>query len=232
MSLFHLDWFRCRDGYRIEERPVRFRRWLAEEEPELEKIDSKLFIVANSPNNWEPYQLFEIPAAYRQFVNWAERDTSSDGLLKLINAFGSLWRRKEKEVYAQDVLRLILPIQNVVEAIDRRDWRSIAQGLEKRGQGKNRPSGGVGDLGVVFREISADRPSLQLRPRSLADALLVQALADASLGVKHRECKNPECDRWFPTKGPGAYRSDAEYHSPACQRRHTYLKRLKKERRS
>jgi hypothetical protein len=225
MPLFHLDWFRCLDGYRIERRPVPpgGEEWL--EDGSERSNGSERFIVPNSPNNWEEYRPLEIPAAYRQFANWAKRDTSEDGLLKLINAYGSLWRPKAKHEHAQDVVRLILRIQNIVEAIDRRDWQSIAQGLEREAQARRR------SLAVVF-EVSANPPTLKLRPGSLAEALVVQALADASLGIGHRKCKNPECDRYFPVGGEGAYRSDAEYHSPACQRRHTYLKRLKKGRRS
>lgn len=227
MALFHLDWHRCLDGYRIEEQLV--STW------DLKGYELWRGIVSNS-ENWEQYQLFDIPAAYRQFANW---DRSEGGLMKLINAYGFLVRAKKRTAeasYTESLGRtaqLILQVKNLVEAIDSRDWQSIAQQLDQAGRDG---TGNVGRLGVIF-EVSADQPVLKLRPANLADALQVQALADASLGIEHRKCKNPECDQYFPVKGHNAYRSDAEYHSEPCRRRHAYLIKKdhisrKKERRS
>jgi hypothetical protein len=76
-------------------------------------------------------------------------------------------------------------MRHLLTAIDGCDWRSIAEGLRRPGEGKLFPTRGIGRLAVLF-EVSDDgraSPSLKLRPANLADGLLVQALVDASRGM-------------------------------------------------
>lgn len=215
MSLFYLNWLICRDGYRIADqvstndhkRPI-----------EMGGL-ADLLIVSNSTNRQQTEPL-KIPGLYRIL---SKCDPSAEGVLNFVNVYGFLLGRSAQQEAVALVIEQIFEMRRLVEAIDRRDWKLIADGLSRAGQ-ENVPSGGIGRLGILF-DISADQPKLNLRPASLADALQVQALLDVSLGVEHQKCKNPECDQYFPLSGPEAYRSDAKYHSPACQRRHTYLKR-------
>lgn len=226
MPLFHLDWYRCLDGYRIEERadPPAWRH--SKRNTVLEDVEGGLVILPNSAR-WEETQPLKIPGAYRQFADW---DGSQDGLLKLTNAYGFLLRPKAKQDHVDDAGELISRLARLVAAIDCQDWQSIPHGLSRAGHERVSPTGGVGGLGVLF-DVSENRPIMQLRPKNLAVALQVQALADVSFGIEHRRCKNPECDHYFPVRGPDAHRSDAEYHSEPCRRRHAYLSK-KKERRS
>jgi hypothetical protein len=76
-------------------------------------------------------------------------------------------------------------MRHLLTAIDGCDWRSIAEGLRRPGEGKLFPTRGIARLAVLF-EVSDDgraSPSLKLRLANLADGLLVQALADASRGM-------------------------------------------------
>ena len=225
MPLFHLDWYRCLDGYRIEEQASPPREQRAKRNTVLEGIGGGRVIVPNS-SQWEEIRPLQVPGAYRPFANW---DGGEDGLLKLTNAYGFLISPKAKAEHVDHARTLISRVAWLVAAIDRQDWHLIAHGLSRAGQHRVFATGGVGILGVLF-DVSENRPIMKLRPANLAAALQVQALADVSFGIEHRKCKNPECDEYFPVRGPDAYRSDAEYHSEACRRRHAYLSK-KKERR-
>lgn len=222
MSFFHLEWPICRDGYRIEKRePSKDPK-----RPIAMGDGGGVFIVSNS-TNWRQTEPLNIPGLHRIF---SKCEPSPEGVLNFINVYGFLLRRKARQEQVDVVIEQILEMRRLVEAIDRRDWKSIADGLSGAGQEQDRifPSGGIGRLGILF-DVSVDQPKLNLRPASLADALQVQALSDVSLGVKHQECNNPECDQYFPVSGPGAKRGDAKYHEPACQRRHAYLNRRESE---
>ncbi|HEY1243245.1 MAG TPA: hypothetical protein VGF29_00305 [Hyphomicrobiaceae bacterium] len=212
MSLFHLDWYRCLDGYRIDERV----------NPRVEKLPLMgvagthgRFIVPNS-RRWEPIEPMKIPGAYRQFANW---DGTERGLLKLINAFGFLNAPKATDEIADIAERFMSNLALLVRALDAQDWLYISDALSRAAHDRM----GIGRLAILFDVQEGNRPVLKLRPPNLAQALQVQALADATLGVEHRKCKNPECDGYFPVSGPDALRSDAEYHDEACRRRHAYL---------
>lgn len=213
MPLFHLDWFVCADGYRIEERKHRKGKTV------MTSGGGGRFIVPKS-NAWFPTTPLQIHGLYRQL---ADCDLKAAGILRFVNAHGFLVHAKAHEENVEGVTEYVMGMRSLVKAIDRREWKSIADGLNRA---KDR-IGGVGRLGVSF-ELPKNgdlRPALKLRPTSLVDALQVQALSDATLGVVHKKCKNPECEEYFPLSGPDAYRSDAEYHSDQCRMRHTYLKR-------
>jgi hypothetical protein len=226
MQIFTFKWAKCRDGYRIEERadpsPIRQSKRASI----LEGIGGGTFIVPKSAN-WEIYRPLDVPAAYRAFANW---NGSDEGLRKLADAYGSMFKHKATHELIDNVRAYASGLRRLVASIDRAQWQSIADGLDKAGQGKSGPRPGIGRLGVVF-EVANNKPVFRLSPPTLLDALQAQALFDAAFGIEHKKCRNPECEQWFPTKGPDAYRSDAEYHSEACRRRHAYLS-SKKERRS
>jgi hypothetical protein len=218
--LLDFEWFRCRDHYRIVNRPSARSKFIAEGD-----IGGG-FIVPNS-DNWEPHRPLEIPKAYSQFGRW---NGSDKGLVDLVNAFGSLLMPKSAEERIEEVRYHVGHIRALVRSIDKHNWRLIAGGLKDASRtpaGAPRP--GIGRLGMVLT-IIGDRPIVRFQPPTLVDALQAQVLFDLNFGIEHRKCRNPECDRWFPITGAGAHRSDAEYHSEPCRRRHTYISGRKKGR--
>jgi hypothetical protein len=166
------------------------------------------FIVPKS-SRWVEEPLRD-PSAYRRYAELNGDSTGAD-LLKLTNEYGFLLRPQAKEEDIAEVCEQIRQLKEVVEAIERRDWKRLKVGFR-------------GDAMLERPESLDGLPQFEIRPRDLATALRLQAVLDASLGAKHRKCKNPECDRYFPIEGPNAYRKGAEYHDPACQRRHYYRK--------
>ena len=217
MSLFHLDWFVCQDGYRLEERPAPRRARL------ITQGKGAGLVIAPNSDAWFPSKPLDIPGLYREFCDCDLR--GPEGLLRFIEYNGLLFRAKASKEALADVIEHVLGMRRLLAAIDRRDWRSIADALTRANQEKLFPSGGIGRLGILFDLPKKDGapPSVKLQPASLADALQVQALADASLGVLHKKCKNPECDHYFPLSGPNALRRGAEYHSTECRLRHRYV---------
>jgi hypothetical protein len=173
MPLFHLDWFVCQDGYRLEERRAsrRVRR----------SGENRLVIVPNS-EAWLPSKPLNSPGLYRHLCGC---DLGGpEELLGFIQTYGLLFRAKGPKEPLADVVEYALSMRHLVTAIDGCDWRSIAEGLRRPGEGKLFPTRGIGRLAVLF-EVSDDgraSPSLKLRPANLADGLHVQALSDASLG--------------------------------------------------
>jgi hypothetical protein len=225
---FKFEWWKCRDGYRIEERapdPTPVGRGAKRTVAGAD--DGGTFIVPNS-NNWESYQPLDVPAPYRAFANW---DDTDEGLRKLAVAYGSMAAKKAAEEDIEWVRVYVAGLRDLVARIDHAEWKAIADGLNKAGESK---LGGIGRLGVAF-DVIDNKPQFRLQPPTLVDALQSQALFDAAHGIKHKKCRNPECDRWFPATGSDALRVDAEYHDEACRRRHAYLMKkatiTKKERR-
>ena len=219
------EWFKCRDGYRVEERAAPELPTHRRKPALMEDVGGGLYIVPNSAN-WETYQPLDVPAAYRVFGNW---DGTDEGLRKLADAYGSMVEPKANEELIDEVRYRASDLRELVARIDRAEWQTIADGLASAGKsklGRRRP--GIGRLGVLF-EVIGNKPHFKLSPPTLVDALQAQALFDAAYGIEHKKCLNPECDQWFPIRGEGSLRSDAEYHSEVCRRRHAYL--VKKERR-
>jgi hypothetical protein len=176
MSLFHLDWFVCQDGYRLEERraPRRAPR----------SGESGLVIVPNS-NTWVPSKPLDSPGLYRRLCA-CDLDGPED-LLRFIEYNGLLFRAKASKEPLANLIDYVLGMRRLLAAIDRCDWRSIAGGLSRTGEDQLFPTGGIGHLDVLFQVPNNEgaSPSLKLRPANLAEGLQVQALADVSLGVMH-----------------------------------------------
>jgi len=176
MPLLHLDWFVCQDGYRLEERRAsrRIRR----------SGQTGLVIVPNS-DAWLPSKPLNPSGLYRQLCGC---DLGGpEELLGFIQANGLLFRAKAAREPLADVIEYALSMRHLLAAIDRCDWRSIADGLSRTGEDQLFPTGRIGRLVVLFQAPNNERasPSLKLRPANLADGLQVQALADVSLGVMH-----------------------------------------------
>jgi len=176
MSLFHLDWFVCQDGYRLEE-------WRAPRRPRRSG-ESRLVIVPNS-NAWVPSKPLDSPGLYRQLCA-CDLDGPED-LLRFIEYNGLLFGAKASNEPLAKHMEYVLGMRRLLAAIDRCDWRSIADGLSRTGEDQLFPTGRIGRLVVLFQAPNNERasPSLKLRPANLADGLQVQALADVSLGVMH-----------------------------------------------
>ncbi len=226
MSLFHLDWFRCAGGYRIES----FDKigdepgfWFVEmESGRTETGDFGLNIVANS-EHWWPTRPLDLPGLYRQL---ADCEPNAEGALEFINRHGFLNNPKSYAEPVADAVSTILAMRELVDDIDDPDWQMIAQTLDGWG---DTSSGGIGQLGIIletppdlYRPPYSTRPTLKLRPANLGSALQVQALEDACLGINLRNCKSPECPEYL---GSNSHRPQAEYCSQKCQRHHSYLKR-------
>ena len=230
MSLFHLDWRRCPDGYRVE----------------LAKGSTGDRIIVPNSKKLEVYRPLAIPGPYRQLANC---EPTQAGALKFIRAYGFLAHSNAEWEQLRSVIDRIRRMRRLVEDLDERNWVAISDMLERAALPPPRatdedlasgyfrswrftgitherglPKGGHGRLGLVF-ELIDNKPILKFRPGSLIEGLEVQALSDAVFGIGHKKCKNPECDSYFPVSGPDAYRDGAEYHLPSCQRRHAYLKR-------
>ena len=96
MSLFHLDWFVCRDGYRLEERrsPLRTRR----------SGGSRLVIVPNS-NAWVPSKPLDSPGLYRELG--ACDLGGPEELLRFIEYNGLLFRAKAPKEELANVIEYI-----------------------------------------------------------------------------------------------------------------------------
>ena len=226
MSLFQFEWVRCRDGYRIEERRKRPHKDLTLDDPGG-------FVIVPKSNNWDSYKPLNTPAPYRAFAKWdalSKKHGPEEALRRLADAYGPMSKREAKEESVAEVLRYVLGLRQIVASIDRADWRGLARWLQSAGQSKTGPRPGVGRLGAVFQVVDDGKPEWKLQPPTLVDALQAQALFDAVHGIKHKRCANPECEQWFPTSGPDAFRVDAEYHSEKCRRRHAYLQSRKERR--
>jgi hypothetical protein len=124
MLLFHLDWFVCEDGYRLEEWPAsrRVRR----------SGENRLVIVPNS-EAWLPSKPLNSPGLHRHLCGC---DLGGpEELLGFIQTNGLLFRAKgPKEPWA-DVVEYVLSMRHLLTAIDGCDWRSIAEGLRRPGEG-------------------------------------------------------------------------------------------------
>ena len=218
MSLVHLDWFVCRDGYRVDEQ--------VHKAGSIAEGDAKRLYIIPKSQTWVPSTPLETPGLYREL---ADCDLSRQSIEKFIGQYGFLFQAKARKELFPEVVQQIRGMRQLLKVIERREWQKIADSLGRAGQNNMFPSGGIGRMGVVFRvrKNQESPPEFKIRPASLADALQVMALADVSLGVAHRKCRNPECDHYLAIGGPDGYRSDAEYHTPECRMRHNYLLKRK-----
>ena len=227
MSLVHLDWFWCYDGYRLEERKPRPRP----RRGPLERTGARIlnldgggvYVVRNS-KRLKRTQPLKCEGLYRQLAAcWI-----SDDVLAFVENHGLLTRGKEQRV--DEILSDAENLRNWIRAISARNWPGLTNALEAAGQDSAFGHGGIGKLGVVFHyQEGMDRPELRFRPGSLLSAIYVQVLMDATGGATLRKCLNPVCPEWFKY-GPGTeHRETAIYCSPKCQKAHAYMK-LKEKR--
>lgn len=218
-DLLRLDWFRCRDGYRLEDRadppPRRGRRALL-----LGSVAGR-YIVRNS-DTLEPTTPLKCVGLYRLLADVSDDESA----LAFVRAHGFLSRGKDARV--DQVLYAAADIRKIVDAIDKKRWGALRDTLNRAGQDSIMESGGVGRLGVIFdwRE-GMERPDLYFRPGSLISAIYVQALQDASGGAELQKCDRPGCPKYFQV-GPGTGRPrlnrGVAYCTPKCQKAHAYMK--------
>ncbi len=217
--LTHLEWFRCLDGYHVEDRkdpPGRRARLI----PGI----AGRYIVRNS-TRWEPTTPLRVDGLYQQLA-----DVKGDeGALEFVTRHGYLSRAKSKDSRLDDVLGAATGMRGLVDAIKQTRWAAIADTLNREGQDSIFEFGGIGRLGAVFewRE-GMERPELFYRPGSLLSALYLQALQDASGGAELQKCDRPGCPRYFQV-GPGTGRPrlnrGVAYCNPTCQKAHAYMKK-------
>ena len=222
-ALFRLDWFRCCDGYRLEDRAD-----LPASHP-LPLPSFGRYIVRNS-NKFVPTTPLRCTGLYRQLADVSD----DDGALAFVTAHGFLGSAKKKRTLASDVLGYAQDMRELVAAIDGKRWGTLADTLDRAGRDSVEQIGGVGRLGAIFdwRE-GMGRPDLYFRPGSLVAAIYLQALQDASGGAELQKCDRPGCPKYFQV-GPGTGRPrlsrGVAYCTPKCQKAHAYMKRKEPER--
>ena len=221
MLIFHLDWRRCLDGYQIERRerkPGRGARILD---------DSGDYIVRNS-GRLESTTPMQCGGLWKQLTEcWI-----ADNALGFVTRFGFLNRRNGREQRVDDILNDAETMRDWDRSIAWQDWPAISKALDSAGEDSLFEIGGVGRLGLlIHHQDGTERPELRLRPGSLFQAILVQAIDNAIDGTPLKKCFNPACSEWF-RYGPGTnHRNTAMYHSPTCKGAHAYakLKEARKE---
>lgn len=222
-DLIRLEWFRCLDGYRIEDRtdPPGRRARLGS--------GAGRYIVRNS-TRLETTTPLRCAGLYRQLAD-VEGD---EGTLKFVTQHGFLSRAKSKDSRLDDVLGAATDMRSLVDAINKKRWGAIADGLNRADQDSMFQIGGIGRLGAVFGwRDGMERPDLYFRPGSLLGAIYLQALQDASGGAELQKCDRPGCPKYFQV-GPGTRRPrlnrGVAYCTPKCQKAHAYMKRKELER--
>ena len=220
-DLLRLDWFRCLDGYRLEDRvdpPGRGALLLG-------SIAGR-YIVRNS-SKLESHKPLECVGLYRQLADVSDDDSA----LEFVTRHGSLERPKVKDTRLSVILDGARVMRRFVEMIDRKRWDILKDLLDRTGQDPDAKfqSGGLGRLGAVFdwRE-GMERPELHYRADGLWSAFSLQALQDASTGAELKKCDRPGCPEYFQV-GPGTGRlrlnRGVAYCTPKCQKAHAYMKR-------
>ena len=217
-GLIRLDWFRCLDRYRFEDRtdPPGRRALLVSA--------AGRYIVRNSPK-LESTTPLRCVGLYRQLANVSDDDSA----LEFVKRHGFLTRAKAKDQPVGDVLDRAADMRGLVDAINKKRWGALTDALNRAGQDSIFQIGGIGRLGAVFdwRE-GMERPELYYRPGSLLSAIYLQALQDASGGAELQKCDRPGCSKYFQV-GPGTGRPrlnrGVAYCTPKCQKAHAYMKK-------
>ena len=219
-DLLRLDWFRCRDGYQLEDRvdpPARRgRRALL-----LGSIAGR-YIVRNS-DTLEPTTPLKCVGLYRLLADVSDDESA----LAFVTAHGFLSRGKDARV--DKVLDAAAAMRWLVDAIDKKRWATLTDALNRAEQDNVIfETGGIGWLGAVFDwQEGMERPELHYRPGSLVGAIYLQALQDASGGAELQKCDRPGCPKYFQV-GPGTGRPrlnrGVAYCTPKCQKAHAYMK--------
>ena len=220
-DLLRLDWFRCLDGYRLEDRvdPPGRRALLLEG-------SAGRYIVRNS-TKLEPNKPLQCVGLYRQLADVSDDDSA----LEFVTRHGFLERPKAKDTRLSDILDDAKDMRHMVRMINLKLWDVLTGLLDRTGQNPDAifQSGRLGRLGAVFdwREGMA-RPELHYRPGNLLNAIYLQALQDASGGAELKKCDRPGCPEYFQV-GPGTGRlrlnRPVAYCTPKCQKAHAYMKR-------
>ena len=233
VDLIRLDWFRCLDGYRIEDRadppvPLSAReKRLGLKKPRRSRLLAGIiagrYIVGNSTRR-DPTTPLRCVGLYR----WLAKVSDDDSALAFCKNHGLLCRGKEQRV--DEVLDAAADMRGLIAAIDKKRWGALADTLRRAGQ-DNRifEIGGIGRLGAVFDwQEGMERPALFYRPGNLLGAIYLQALQDASGGAELRKCDRPGCPAYFQV-GPGTRRPRLDrgvtYCTPKCQKAHAYMKK-------
>lgn len=221
-GLIHLDWFKCPDGYHLEEEP----ETAADKNARVVRFGDRLpgmHVVQNS-NIRVPAASLGFPALYRIL---ADTPPSPVGALSFIEKFGFLHDHRDTEDSVRMFRDAVLNMRRLLKLIDQADWQSIGRWLDRHGQENPLTTGGgLGGLGLLLDLNSEDAPRISFRPVNLRAGLFVQAIQEATISVRHGKCRAPGCSNYFRIgRSQGGLREGANYCSPKCQKAHAYAKR-------
>jgi hypothetical protein len=158
------------------------------------------------------------------------RPATAEGALDFVRTYGFL-RRIHGPEPVETIVHEIRVAQSVVEFIDSKDWKSLFWWAFD-----NREAIRVQVKFTHFED--DDTLELFFGPKTLIDAIYLQALDDVAAGTEFEACDNPGCGKWFRV-GPGSGRKRIKYGrrdetgrrkrrfcSPKCQSQFAY--RLRK----
>lgn len=147
------------------------------------------------------------------FQDFAELDGSEAACIDFAGKFGYLGFHHHRELGE----RLV-------------DWRyeiqAMGDAIELSKRNPHLLIGHRGKLSVDLAFVAGEggRPSMQIEPSTLIDALWVQFAATVSVGQVVRSCNS--CGKWFPT-GPGARRSKSRFCDDQCRSNYHNRRRMK-----
>ena len=159
---------------------------------------------------------FKVDGLWRRL---ADTEPTEDGVLDFMGNYGFLRSTRRGESLSF-ICNEIEVMRNLVVAIEREDWLALDQWLLNNRNAIR--------LGAEFhQEKGWPRPDLFFGPRTMMDAIYLQALQDATSGTDLRKCDRPGCPE-YRAVGPGTGRWRTKrpvfYCTPTCQKAHAYMK--------
>lgn len=206
MSVLHLDWVFCPEGYRVEHRPV--GKTIAEIEHDVIVPETVRRVPTTPPTR--------VPGVYQRLAEVR----SPDDTLKFTRTFGFLHSRTAKSLPLDFILNAAEDMRRLIKLGERGEWEEMWSAFEL--------AKGAGRLELYLQLREYQTPEVQLRPKTLLDAIRIQAVMDLANGAELRPCVNPDCNEWLQI-GPNHHRKTAEYHSPVCQKADYYRRKLRRK---
>lgn len=206
------------DGYHLEPERVGSGR----------THDAQTWIVANRGRPRSTHCM-EIPGLIRRLAKWRvgqdhkTRPANAKGALNFVRTYGFLRAEHGGRENVEFIANEIRVARAVVRAIERKDWSVL-----ERWAFDNASKIG---LRPVFQYIEPeDRSELFFAPKTLIDAIYLQALQDVANATEFETCDRPGCPEWFAV-GPGTGRarvkraSGRRYCTPKCEKAHAYMRK-------
>lgn len=190
------------------------------------------WIVANQGKP-EIKDRFNIQGLYRRLAelgtprNRRPRPANAKGALDFVETYGFLRERAHgHRESVESIAHSIRVARALVQVIDRKEWSKLTTWVfENASKIRLHP-----EFHFVEDE---DRCDLFYGPRTLIDAIWLQALQDVAHGTDLIKCDRPGCPEWFAV-GPGTKRQKpheridrppVRYCTPKCAKAHAYMKK-------